>query len=100
MERVRYFYHTEVDQDDGKERTVAVAYRHNVETGSTSYGAAMFRQENPCESFVKSTHRSTALSRLNVRPVVVTVTGETYDEVEGNIRETIRTLGVGGKRQS
>jgi len=97
--QVRYFYRREDQKRLGKERIITVAYRHNQDTGETSYGATIFRKDSPSDTFSKKTHRGTANSRLDKRPVIITIDGAaTLDEVEDEIRSAIRTYGVSGSR--
>lgn len=95
---MRYFYRTEVDEK-GVERRFSVAYDYNQASGDVIYGASVFRRDSPKESYNKEDHRRTAASRLEVRPVRITVPVATpLPEVEGLIRSAIRSYGVRGKR--
>lgn len=97
----RYFYRHELPRPNspaGSERRFTVAYRYNPETGVVNYGASVFRKVSPNESFVKRAHRATAEGRLNTRPQKLNVSGSTFPEIENEIRDAIRTLGVGGDR--
>lgn len=92
----RLFYREEVDAEEGMERRVVVAYTHDRETGATSYGATIFRRPigDSTQVFKKAAHRETALARLQLRPIEITVHGDSYDEVENKIRFAIRQRGV------
>lgn len=93
-ELVRYFYRTE------KNRRFVVAYVHDRETGVAKYGAAVFRQDRPNESFQKKNLRETAKRRLQINPVKLTfVVDKHLSELEDRIREEIRVSGVRGKER-
>lgn len=99
MEIVRYFYRREPIAAN-LNRVVTVSYVHNRDTGETTYGASMFRQDQPSEQFVKSQHRHTANQRRVKCPVTVTLHGQNWDAIEDGIREAIRVHGVKGDRQT
>lgn len=98
MENPRFFYRTEVD-DRGVERHFAVAYQYDSETGAASYGASVFRRDNPKEVYVKASHRNTARARFTVRPVQFSLpTNLPLSDVEQKIREALPGRGVKGPR--
>ena len=96
-EGVRCFYRREFE--DGVERRIVVAYRHNKETGETEYGATIFRRDPgvTCH-FERVPHRNTAVRRLQVRPVRLTIDADNYTDVESQLREALREHGVRGPR--
>lgn len=97
MDKVRYFYRTEID-DAGVERIFTVAYTYSFVTGEAQYGATVFRRRaGEKVTFIKAPHRQTALARLTIRPVYLNIPADSYLEVENRIREAIRTYGVRGK---
>jgi len=96
MSLVRYFYRRETAA--GINRVFTVAYTHDRDTGSTEYGASVFRQERANEPFVKAHHRHTAEQRRVKCPVRVAVSGATWTEIEDAIRDSIRVNGVKGDR--
>jgi hypothetical protein len=96
MGLVRYFYRRE--SSAGINRIFTVSYVYNRETGATEYGASVFRQERPNEIFVKAHHRHTAEQRRVKCPVKVSVSGQTWNEIEDQIRDSIRVNGVKGER--
>ncbi len=102
---IRYFYRTEVEEDDEgsgifTERIFTVAYIHNIDTGATQYGGTVFRHPagDRTQVFRKSRHRSTAKARLEIRPVSLIIDADNYKDVETRIRQSIRDVGVSGKR--
>lgn len=89
LAKIRYFYRTE-----GKRR-VTVAYRYDPETGRTSYGATIFRQDFPNETYIKRSHRNTAENRLRESAIALDLSaGLKYAEVEDHIRQAMVDLGV------
>ena len=95
---IRYFYRKEVE--DNIERIFTVAYTHDIETGLTQYGGAVFRHAvgDNRETFRKGPHRETAARRLQVRPVSLIIKRDNFSDVESSIRQSIREVGVSGKR--
>lgn len=97
MSIVRCFYRRE-PIGNNLNRIVTVSYVHDRDTGETTYGASMFRQEKPGDNFVKAHHRHTAEQRRLKCPVKINVSGGTWDSIEASIREAIREHGVKGDR--
>lgn len=91
--RTRYFYRTE-----GKRR-VTVAYRHDPESGEVLYGASIFRQDFPGETYRKRDHRGTAEARLRDAPVQLRVEVTTLPEIESCVRQALVTHGVKARKE-
>jgi membrane-bound lytic murein transglycosylase len=89
---VIYSYYNEMDT--ASKRVITVAYRRDIKTGYTHYGACIFRKEYPDESFVKATHKKTAFERLMKRPIIFQKTAETKAEFLQYLRKMIHCYGV------
>lgn len=89
---VIYSYFNEMNT--GSKRIVTVAYRRDIKTGYTHYGACIFRKEYPDESFVKATHKKTAFERLMKKPVIFQKTAETKADFLRDLRKMIHVCGV------
>jgi hypothetical protein len=87
-----YSYFKEMDTTS--KRIVSVAYRRDIKTGYTHYGACIFRKEYPDETFVKATHKKTAYERLMKKPIIFQKTAETKAEFLKYLRKMIHRYGV------
>ena len=89
---VIYSYFNEMDT--ASKRIVTVAYRRDIKTGYTHYGACIFRKEYPDESFIKATHKKTAFERLMKKPIIFQKTADTKAEFLKYLRKMIHQYGV------
>jgi hypothetical protein len=98
MSVVRYFYRRE--NSGGVSRVFTVAYTYDRATNQATYGASVFRQDQPSESFVKAHHRHTADQRRLKCPVNLQIPDGSWAQIEDSIRDSIRSYGVKGNRQT
>jgi hypothetical protein len=89
---VIYYYFNEMKT--GSKRVVTVAYRRDIATGYTHYGACIFRKDYPDECFVKKTHKQTAFERMMKKPIIFEFKADTKEIFLKHLRKVIHRRGV------
>lgn len=97
----RFFYEDHLEGHQTPRFTV-VAYKHNIRTGETFYGASLFKSENKFEierSFGKKQNMkrallSTAQKRLEMKPVHIKMKSGNAKELHKRLRKAVGKYGA------